>query len=242
MPIIKKKEKRVIQEKDTFAEYLKETKLCNFNNKLIKDAVVVLRARERELKNREPNQKEMAIRIYSFVRDEIRFGLDLFYRKASETLIRKIGFYSQKANLQVALLRNTKIPARFHIVKIPISVFNEIFAKWQVKYLSAERIPKNLGVPYCEAYLNNKWIACQCLFDVELSPHLARSWDGERNLIFFQDKIEEDLGTTNSIDEILEKSKESTVAKIVSSVDYFFINRYLDAIRKRQREQILRMR
>lgn len=241
MPIIKKKEKKFIKEKETLP-YLKETKLCDLNNKLIKDTIATLRANERSLKNREPNQKEMAIRIYSFVRDEIKFGLDLFYRKASETLKRKLGFYSQKTNLQVALLRSAKIPARFHLVKIPISVFNEIFAKWQIKYLFAERIPKKLGVPYCEAYLNNRWIACQCLFDVELSPHLAISWDGERNLIFFQDKIEKDLGTTNSLDEILKEAKEGVFTKIISSIDYFFINRYLDAIRKRQRELLLEIR
>lgn len=238
MPIIiKKKEKKIVQ---NFSQYLKETILCDFNNKLIRDTAIILRANERGLRNREPSQKEMAIRIYSFVRDEIKFGLDLFYRKASETLIRKVGFYSQKANLQVALLRSAKIPARFHIVKIPMTIFNEIFAKWQIKYLSEERIPKKLGLPYCEVYLNNRWIACQCLFDVELSPHLASSWDGERNLIFFQDRIEEDLGVRNSIDELVEK--ESVFTKIICAIDYFFINRYLNAIRKRNREQVLRMR
>ena len=56
--------------------------------------------------------KEAAIRIYLFVRDEIKFGMTE-PKSSIEVLHDKVGYCWTKPNLQVAMLRAVKIPARY---------------------------------------------------------------------------------------------------------------------------------
>ena len=88
-------------------EYLKSTVLCDSGNEAIQRKAQAL------IKNAS-TQKEAALEIFSYVRDRILFGLDNSDVKASETLRKRIGFCITKSNLQVALLRASGIPARYH--------------------------------------------------------------------------------------------------------------------------------
>ena len=60
----------------------------------------------------------VAMRAFTFVRDGLPFGIDLYRRKASETLRRGYGVCWNKNLLLVALLRCNGIPARFGSVAV----------------------------------------------------------------------------------------------------------------------------
>jgi hypothetical protein len=64
--------------------------------------------------------RERAIRLHDFVRDEIRFGWqNEFYEvRASEVLAARVGYCHTKSSLFVALLRAAGVPARPHFVDL----------------------------------------------------------------------------------------------------------------------------
>ena len=134
------------------SKYLRPTKLCDSKNPLIVGKAIELKSEERKILGREPTKKEMAMKIYLFVRDEIKFGSDLFSRKASETLMRRVGQCIHKTNLQVALCRAVKIPARYHLVEVPWSTFKDYYPPWQIKSLEKKKNPKGFGFPFCEVF------------------------------------------------------------------------------------------
>ncbi len=72
------------------------------------------------------SQRERAIRLHDFVRDEIAFGwAPAFYdQKASEVLSSRVGFCNTKSTLFVALLRSAGIPARQHFVDIDARILS----------------------------------------------------------------------------------------------------------------------
>jgi transglutaminase-like putative cysteine protease len=66
------------------------------------------------------SDRERAVRIHDFVRDEIKFGWSTgFYdQRASEVLAAKIGYCNTKSTLFVAMLRAAGVEARQHFVDI----------------------------------------------------------------------------------------------------------------------------
>jgi Transglutaminase-like superfamily len=68
--------------------------------------------------------RERAVRIHDFVRDEIKFGWSTgFYdQRASEVLSAKIGYCNTKSTLFVAMLRAAGIEARQHFVNIDAAI------------------------------------------------------------------------------------------------------------------------
>jgi hypothetical protein len=70
------------------------------------------------------SEREKAVRIHDFVRDEVRFGFTRsFYRmRASDVLEQRVGYCNTKATLFIALLRAAGIPARQHFVDISAEI------------------------------------------------------------------------------------------------------------------------
>jgi Transglutaminase-like superfamily len=70
------------------------------------------------------SDRERAVRIHDFVRDEIKFGWSTgFYdQRASEVLAAKIGYCNTKSTLFVAMLRAAGIDARQHFVNIDAAI------------------------------------------------------------------------------------------------------------------------
>ena len=75
-------------------EYLKPTELCDSDNHEV-------RKRAREFIKDTKTPKEIAIRIFYFVRDQIVFALDNYDVKASETLKKGIGHCIAKTIFQL---------------------------------------------------------------------------------------------------------------------------------------------
>ncbi len=124
-------------------EWLKETTYIDYSNFSIKAKIL-------ELTNSQQTDKEKAISIFLFVRDEIKFGWsNKFYdSKASEVLADKVGYCNTKSTLLVALLRGAGIPAKQHFVEIT------------GKVLYGFSIPSSIvDHSYTEVYLDKKWIS-----------------------------------------------------------------------------------
>ncbi|MEM8959842.1 MAG: transglutaminase-like domain-containing protein [Acidobacteriota bacterium] len=96
------------------------------------------------------DDRERAVRLHDFVRDEIRFGwAPAFYdQKASDVLRAGIGFCNTKSTLFLALLRAAGIPARQRFVDIDTRILDGLV---------------NPGTPYVdhsysEVWLDGRWL------------------------------------------------------------------------------------
>ena len=184
---------------------LESTPLCDSNNDRI-------RLKAKEITTNCKTQKESAKRIFSFVRDQILFNatLDIF-EKASSTLKGGTVDYCNKINLHVALLRAIDIPARLQYVQIDKLVLRLFLPKFLYN-----RLPNPIGHFWCECYLNNKWIACEAFFDLQLYRGILEmktitkemiptiNWDGMNNLIVLKNWIIKEAAIYYSFDEIIE--------------------------------------
>jgi len=131
-------------------EYLKETKMLNFNSAKISDLV-------REKGWLELDEFHKIKNIYEFVQNDILFGYnstDIF--SAVEVLQDGFGQCNTKATLLMALLRSVNIPCRLHAFNV-----SKDFQKGalpQIIYLLA---PKYILHTWVEVFFNDKWIALE---------------------------------------------------------------------------------
>ena len=183
-------------------EFLKPTNMCDFDN-----PIIIQKAHN--LTDNSSTDKEKAIAIFNYIRDEILFFFDPYFKTASNTLKKGGGFCMSKANLQVALLRAINIPARYHIVHLKADCTNPLFPKWYVK--NSPPIIDHHST--CECYLNGKWIACDAaldkdlikgakakgLYDQESFPQI--DWDGENDLEIFNPWKVAEVGYFSNLDD-----------------------------------------
>ncbi|MFX1533426.1 MAG: transglutaminase-like domain-containing protein [Promethearchaeota archaeon] len=185
-------------------QYLEPTKLCDCQNKQVKEKVSDIMKGTKTL-------KEAAREIFYFVRDEILFNatLDIF-RKASSTLKDGTVDYCNKINLHVALLRAAGIPARLRFVRMRKDILEHFLPKFLYNH-----IPNPVGHFWCECYLNKKWVSCEALFDETLFRGMKEmsivtdkeistiDWDGETNLILLRSWITQEENVFPSFDDLL---------------------------------------
>ena len=226
-----------LQNREAMDEYLQSTEMCDCDNK-------TLREKAKDIVSGSLTQKESALRLFYFVRDQIMFGMDYPDVRASRTLSKKIGFCLTKTNLQIALLRAINIPARCHYVHLP---------KEQVKDITPgfmySRMPAVIGHSWCECYLANRWIACEAIMDKSLYEADLKmgfftkqqvptiDWDGENDLILFKPWFIKDIGTFSNLkDAMIESNKrgESLLPsnRLFGWIIYFLINRNISNFRK----------
>jgi transglutaminase-like putative cysteine protease len=184
--------------------HLRATKLCNSDHPAVRD-------RAKALVQGASTPKDKALEIFYFVRDAIPFDATLdIWEKASETLDKRVNDYCNKVNLQVALLRAAGIPARCHLVQVRKEVLRAFIPRFIY-----HRLPSPVGHFWCECHLDERWIACETLFDEPLYQGMLGAglvtreqmptidWDGESNLILFEAWIVSDEGTYPAFDDIL---------------------------------------
>ena len=92
-------------------DYLQPSKLCDFDRR------PELRAKALELASGCRSNRERFRRIYLYVK-ELSYVLEDWDTPASQTLARKRGMCSGKANLMVALLRSLGIRCRYRVYRI----------------------------------------------------------------------------------------------------------------------------
>jgi transglutaminase-like putative cysteine protease len=144
------------------------------------------------------NDKEAAIKIYYFVRDEIKHAWSPLPQKASTTLECKVGDCWPKSILQVAMLRAIGIPARYRWIEYHKHLFRDLVPSVIYEKLS-DPFPFHV---LAEVYINDCWTLADATFDKELCPDRTPNWDGFTNMIALRpDEISRDLGFTASFEE-----------------------------------------
>jgi len=179
-------------------EYLKRTELVDSNSE------IVIETTKRVIKDAK-TPREAAIKIFYFVRDEIKFGF--VYPpsiKASCVIKTRIGQCTAKTILTVAMLRAANIPARFHFADVSTES-----VKGLASGLTYKVMPKAIGHAYPEVHLDNKWIKVEPLIDKELydlvmkkkislgAPDLPKpsiEWDGYHDALVTDSLLTGDFG------------------------------------------------
>lgn len=219
--------------KKDFEEYLKATRMCDSNH-----PTIIQKAQE--LTKNASSDKEKAIKIFYFVRDEIPFLMDPFVKSASNTLKKGYGFCIPKTNLQIALLRALGIPARFHIIYL-----KKDFLKPLITAKLYSLIPENAeNHPYCECYIGERWISCDTLFDKPLLEgaknkkvisqdlYTQIDWNGENDMFLFSQVTVKDEGILPNLDELWKKFKKKYYSPTILAYLFFMkSNKLMNSLR-----------
>lgn len=213
-----------------FKQFLKSSAFCDCDNAEVNSAA-------KELTKGTKNDRETAVRIFYFVREELKFAYPSL-GKASDTLRRGYGTCSSKANVQVALLRSIGIPARFRLQltearllfedKVPPPFIDEEFSGEVTHYLA-------------EVYVDGKWLMADATFDKELDPKRARDWNGKEHVTILEEKeVFKELGTKVNIDQVLESrerawEKMTKQEKEITRLGNGILNSYFELVRLKNR-------
>jgi transglutaminase-like putative cysteine protease len=178
---------------------LQETFYCDFSHTSIK----VL---SQQLSEGETDPRKLAEKIFLYVRDQIKFGLDLTKVKASETLVKGYGPCWSKALLMMALLRCNHIPAR-----LGYSVVTREF----MKLLLGDEFIKELHDTENHCFvlvgLDGQWIAVDPTLDIRTynkffvpaGVNWGIEWNGKDNMQLYTENIVEPLNCFEDIDAAL---------------------------------------
>ena len=155
---------------------------------------------------------ERARVLYDFVRDSVKYRLGLYRHSASETLDRRSGSCSNKANLLVAMLRAVGIPAGFRLMQVKTKEYFGPLCTEQFHRFLSER---SLHV-FCAALIDGCWVCCDPSDDRQLSeatthinPQSRRiHFDGENDAVLHiepEHVVLDDPTIHDSIDDVLSK-------------------------------------
>lgn len=104
-----------------------------------------------ELQKKTP--RDTAIAVWSFIA-KIPYRFDFWNIKASETLAKRQGMCTNKANLQIALLRALGIPAGYGVMRITKDALESV-SKANF-YAQISSITTHV---FCYVYLDHHWVA-----------------------------------------------------------------------------------
>lgn len=178
------------------------------------------------------SQEEMAVAIFYWVRDNIKYELGLIPDSASATLVRGAGSCTNKANLTVALLRAVGFSAGFHVMEVKTrEYFGALCTERFARYMSE----RSLHI-YCSVFIRDRWIKVDPSDDIRLSNstrHLAFQatpvrFDGRSDAVLHLDPshvLSDSQHRLATVDSILAKPRRIPAA----AVD--LMNFYLDHLR-----------
>ena len=219
--------------------YLATTCMCDHDDPWLLKLV-------EEITNGAITPVEKARRIFSYVRDRVRFSLAYSRSTASQTLKRGYGDCLSKSNAQVALLRAMDIPARFRWVKVESVILHHLVAGFLYK-----QMPPTASHFWPECFLEGRWISCEAFLDKPLYDGMLKQglitedqvptieWDGESDLVILKAWITEQCGSISSAEDAMAGLKSSEegmpplwIEKIIAPIFYPLNLRYPDKIRQ----------
>ncbi|HRR96909.1 MAG TPA: transglutaminase family protein [Candidatus Ratteibacteria bacterium] len=202
-------------------EYISPTKVCDIEN-------VDLKMRSELLTKNINTLEEKAINIFNFVREQVKYGFDYPYTKASETLKKGYGNCFNKSSLQISLLRCAEIYAGYIVYLIKKDIFKPIVPPDIYQLISESTIHVSTVV-----YLNNTWVECDATIDYQLYNVVYKNsgleyeqWDGKKNLTISHDFIIEQQGIYSNIDLFLLNPPKFWTDELLQKA-----NEYLNKIR-----------
>ena len=210
------------------SSYLGESELCDFGHENIQKIAAELRQEIASGLSPEDFKRELAVKIFYYVRDNIKFGQPLKYR-ASDAFQEGIGHCYTKSNLMVALLRASHIPSRFAFTYISGEAVADISPPGG-PFSSRREVPH----PLAEVYLGGRWLRVDCTRDRYLSPDRVFEWDGKESTPRHPFLLREG-GTYAFLDEIapLPKvlSSRSKITQMIFKMGLDIFNLYVDNVR-----------
>lgn len=171
--------------KENVKNFLEKTEFCDFDHPNIQKIA------HKIIKNC-TDDREKAVSLFYWVRDNILYRVGDWQKKASETLVEKEGACTNKANLLVAFLRANNIPAGYGVMKVDARRYFGPITILMLKKFAGERSTH----VYATVYLNNKWIRCDPSDDRKLSentlylnpPSKLVEWNGFQDAMLNLDK------------------------------------------------------
>ena len=160
--------------------YLQPTEFFDFNKKSVSRKAF-------EITNNLTSDKEKAIALFYWVRDEIKYNMLTYVPnvpanfKASITLRRRNGFCVSKSILLSSFARAIGIPARIHLVDL----INHLISQKVIDFMGTNVMYVH---GYSEFHLNGKWIKLTPSFDPQTAlkgkflPMVE--FDGENDAVF----------------------------------------------------------
>lgn len=232
--------------------YLKETKLLNFNHPSITNLIS-------EKNWNYLSDVNKVKRIYNYVRDEIEFGYNASDSiKASTVLSDGYGQCNTKATLLMTLLRAVGIPNRIHGFTI-----DKELQKGAIDGIWYKLSPQNILHSWVEVNINNNWYILEgvildrlylkqlqrlnqtqtktfCGFGVFTDNFANPPIEWDLNNTFIQDKgINQDFGVFDSPDDFYAKYQQQVSWFKKAIFKYFaryLINRNVQKIRMRKKK------
>lgn len=207
------------------SEYLEETRYCDHQNLEIK-------AKARELKGN--NATQTAINVWKFI-SLVPYRFDFWNVKAAETLNKRYGMCTNKANLQIAILRAAGVPAAYGTMKIRkkalLDVSNSDFY---------EKISPVTTHIFAYVYLNGEWIAADATRDRTLEGDVppdpldnrAYPWDGITNYKKSPNFVISEGKMSANIDKKLEIKPRFLTPEVLED-----INRHIDSMQERRHHE-----
>ena len=205
--------------------FLKETKYCDCGNPLIKNKAI-------EITKGYINNRDKAVALFNYVRDNILYKFDYWNLKASNTLRKGYGMCTNKNNLLIAMLRAVGIPAGYGILEVKArEYFGPIMLNFFKKRISEESVHI-----YTQVYLGDKWVKCDPSTDKILSEKTAYFnystelvyWNGINDALdkILSQHIISNSGPFDNIDSKLDKKPKN-----VTFLKMRLANLYLDFLR-----------
>ena len=186
------------------AKYLAPTRYCDPGHPAIVAALG-------EILNGREDERQAAVKLFRFVRDQVRYEFGPWGAAASDTLALRAGTCTNKANLLVALLRAAGIPAAYGVMRVDAQRY---FGPIGPQFLTQQASPDSTHV-YSAAHLGGRWVRCDPSTDRQLAAltsHWCQQtrlvvWDGRRDMLDFLDPahVHADLGLEANIDGLLAK-------------------------------------
>ncbi|MFN8944974.1 MAG: transglutaminase-like domain-containing protein [Pseudobdellovibrionaceae bacterium] len=110
-------------------------------------------------------EQEKAVRLFNWVRDNIRYQVGLYTHRASDTFIHRFGSCTNKANLLVAMFRAAGIPAAFRLYRVKTrEYFGPLCSKRLTQFMSFESIHV-----FASVHLNQRWLRVDPTDDYRIS-------------------------------------------------------------------------
>jgi hypothetical protein len=207
-------------------EFLAETEYCDYTNPDIKKL-------SSELTFDLKSEREKALKLFMWVRDNTAYRVGYWTEKASETLKKRCGTCTNNANLLVALLRVVGIPAGYGVMKV---YGPDYFGPMLLPRLS-QKISKKSTHVYCSVFLNKKWVNCDPSDDEPLSVNTRHlnpqsklvEWNGVDHAIMALNPshIISDTYPLPSIDDIIRKK-----LRFSKYIPAYFGNLYIEFLRE----------
>lgn len=194
--------------------FLKSTKYCDSDNPEIRNIAI-------NLTKQYKHERDKAVVLFNFVRDNILYKFDFWNLKASDTLKKKSGMCTNKNNLLIACLRAINILAGYGILKVKA---REYFGPIMIDFFRNKISETSVHI-YTQVYLNNRWVKCDPSTDRNLSEKTSYfnysteliNWNGISNAMdkILPEHIDDDEGPFDNVDENLDKKpKNITYFKI----------------------------